>query len=1089
MYKIILSILLAAFFTGAQAHLPSGEIINRGIALHDEGKYEEALKNYRLVHENDSNYFRMLAEKALCYLMMGKNDSAIYIAGKGLAIPNKNHQHMSRTLGSAWFNAGEPEKAIEIYSEAIERYPYSHVLHFNQAVTYLSVENFPRAVKSLQDALRCNPYHASSHMHLGLIMARQGQFTKAFLSLVTFLAIEPNSGRSNEILVFVENLASNYLDISMGHAIEPFSCNEIFLETDHLIRSKVVLTDRYEPAISFDANLVKQIQMIMEMQPFHIADDNFWVQLYFPFFQSIKDGKHLAALLNTMLTSTGNPSVEKYLSKKGKDLQAFYNTGSYLSLARESREAIVYGEAGKYSCDYYDDGSIFSLGNSDVNSNEEGPWQYFHPNGEVRSTGRFINGLKDGEWKYYDEAGLPEMIEKFKNGMLDGETVMYHPTGRKKLTINYQNDSAEGEIAWYDLSGLVTEKNTLRENTRNGPGQRFFSSSHVSDSFYYVNNNLEGNFYSYHPGSRPALISNYTNGMVTGEYLGYFTDGKISVKGLYVNGNEEGAWRYYHENGNLKRIINFNEGLVTGQTEDFHYNGKTEAVQNYDDQGRLHGISRFYDIRGQLYSVQEYSNGIIIRITSLDRDGNEVASYGDPTGTFSFSSFRNDGSKISTGSFLKGDRSDTWTFYFRNGNVKEISRYNEGMITGESTTYHPNGQLKYVFTYSNGILHGHYKSYRENGILEIDGHFREGSRDNIWNMYYPDGTLMQTSYFIDDEIQGWRTVYSPDGSGIDTRTRAIEGFLLEHVDHGPDGRPVNHVNFLETDTLLVKGNKDHVSYMAVIRGGKYNGTMVWYHPDGSILSTRTMIDDKAEGDYKRYHENGKLKTEGFFLNDGKHKTWTGYYENGKIRYTENYFKGMKDSVRTTYHENGSISTRESFLNDELDGQSLYYSDDGKLMVKLIFSEGELTGYQYMKGEKLADTVMITGGDQPVVAFYDDGTKSFEQYYKDYVPDGYMVKYFSDGSIMSKAEFRKGLADGKEVVYYPGGNKKQEFEKSGGYFYGEFTSYDENGIPEKIITYMNDQEHGPVTYFDRQGKVLKIENFFNGVFTGYNDPEL
>jgi uncharacterized protein len=1090
MYKFTLSILLAAYLQVVQAqHLPSGEIISTGMAHYDEGKFEEALKNYRMVHENDSNYAFMLAEKALCYLRMGNNDSAIYITEKGLAIPNKYHQHLLRTRGSALFNAGEPEKAIEIYREAIDRYPYSHVLHFNQAVTYLSKEDFPNAVNSLQDALICNPFHASSHMQLGLVMARQGQFTKAFLSLITFLAIEPNSGRSNEILVFVENLASNYLDVSRGDAIEPFSCNELFGETDHLIRSKVVLSGRYKPVIGFDANLVKQIQMIMEMQSFHITDDDFWARLYFPFFKSIKDGNHLVALLNTILVSTGHSTVDKYFSKKGKDLRAFYNTGSYLSWIRANRLTEIDGEAEKFSCDYYDDGSMYSLGNSDIKENEHGPWQYFHANGETMSVGRFISGLKEGEWRYYDEAGLLEMVEQYNNGMLNGVTTIYHPTGRKKLTINYQNGIAEGELKWYDIFGLVNEENTFREDMRNGPGIRYFSSSKVSDSSYFVNNVLEGEYYSYHPGGSPALTSYYADGILTGEYVEYFPDGKVSVKGLFMNGSEEGKWVYYHPNGNLKRIINFEEGLITGQLEDFHYNGHPEAVHSHNEKGMLHGITRFYNNKGQPYLEQEYENDIIIRLTSTDHEGNVLASFGDPSGTFSFSALRYDGSKYSSGSFSKGERSGTWTYYYRNGNLKEVTNYTEGSITGEAVAYHPNGQLRSVLPYMNGILHGHYKSYTVNGIIESDGYFKDGRRDNIWNNYFPDGLLMQSSYFLNDEIQGWKTLFSVDGSGLDIRIRTIGGCLLEHVFYGPDGRPVNHIDFLATDTLLIKGNNDHISFKAIMRGGNYNGTMTWYHPDGSILSTRTMLNDQAEGDYKRYHENGKLKTEGFYLNGKKHKKWTGYYEDGKISYVENNFMGMKDSIRTSYYENGNISAVESYIYDELDGQASYYSDDGKLMVILIYSEGELTGYRYMKGDKLVDPVIITSGDQPVIAFYDDGTKSFEQQFKDFVPDGYQVKYFSDGSIMSKTEFRKGLTDGKSITYYRNGNKKQESEKSGGQNNGEYISYRENGVPEKIITYRNDQEHGPTRYFNPQGKILKVENFHNGIFTGYKDPEI
>ncbi|MEZ4998873.1 MAG: hypothetical protein R2758_15935 [Bacteroidales bacterium] len=61
---------------------------------------------------------------------------------------------------------------------------------------------------------------------------------------------------------------------------------------------------------------------------------------------------------------------------------------------------------------YDDDGNLTSLGNSDSSGKEQGFWQYFHRNGELKAEGRLTDGQKDGKWRYFTSDGLLESVGK-----------------------------------------------------------------------------------------------------------------------------------------------------------------------------------------------------------------------------------------------------------------------------------------------------------------------------------------------------------------------------------------------------------------------------------------------------------------------------------------------------------------------------------------------------------------------------------------------------------------------------------------------------------------------------------------------------
>ncbi|NJK95514.1 MAG: tetratricopeptide repeat protein [Bacteroidales bacterium] len=78
------------------------ELVAQGTALHDQGKYAEAIKKYKAALKADKNSPLANYEIAYTYLSMGKYDDAIKHSEKVINL-NGNYQHIAYVvMGSAW---------------------------------------------------------------------------------------------------------------------------------------------------------------------------------------------------------------------------------------------------------------------------------------------------------------------------------------------------------------------------------------------------------------------------------------------------------------------------------------------------------------------------------------------------------------------------------------------------------------------------------------------------------------------------------------------------------------------------------------------------------------------------------------------------------------------------------------------------------------------------------------------------------------------------------------------------------------------------------------------------------------------------
>ena len=128
----------------------ASKLLEEGVALHDKGQYQEAIKKYDEALKILPNNSNLLYEKAYSIYAMGNSAEAKKVLEKLFKKANAEDYLPSAFLFYANLldDGGEPFKALEVYDKGIDLandddYGNLQMLHYNKALTIsrLSDEN------------------------------------------------------------------------------------------------------------------------------------------------------------------------------------------------------------------------------------------------------------------------------------------------------------------------------------------------------------------------------------------------------------------------------------------------------------------------------------------------------------------------------------------------------------------------------------------------------------------------------------------------------------------------------------------------------------------------------------------------------------------------------------------------------------------------------------------------------------------------------------------------------------------------------------------------------------------------------------
>ncbi len=196
------------------------DIVNRGIALFEAGKYQESVNEYEKALSLDSNSPLVNYEIAYSYFVMGEHEKAIMHIDRILKIKSKFQNLAYIVKGSCYDEMKKTKKAIKTYKAGIKKYPEDHLLRYNLALTYYRSKAYEAAEYELIEGIYANSIHASSHLLLAKLNKEQGKRIPSILSLYFFLLLEPDTGRSKDALKMLEDQVYNRVRKKEGNSFE-----------------------------------------------------------------------------------------------------------------------------------------------------------------------------------------------------------------------------------------------------------------------------------------------------------------------------------------------------------------------------------------------------------------------------------------------------------------------------------------------------------------------------------------------------------------------------------------------------------------------------------------------------------------------------------------------------------------------------------------------------------------------------------------------------------------------------------------------------------------------------------------------------
>jgi Tfp pilus assembly protein PilF len=334
-----LSICLLLFTQYVLAQGTAKDFISEGIALHDKGDYNNALLQYDQVLRVEPNNHLAMYEKSYALMALKRYDEAADLLKKVLK-DSKDPEVRKLcyvNYGSILDYQGEGKKSLKIYKEAIKEFPDNYLLYFNKGVTEQGMNEMEDAILSFKDALRKNPYHASSHNALARLVVAESRIASV-LSLVSFLLIEPTTQRGKQNMELLNKLLmkgiekkddkNTVITIDAGLLDKKNKPKEDDFSTAELMLSLLSANDEVPDSLGAktDADrLSYRFQLLIGMLNEEVKKDRgFFKTFYVPMYAEMKQKDHITTACYIALASSGKEDIMQWLKDHKTDVEEFY---------------------------------------------------------------------------------------------------------------------------------------------------------------------------------------------------------------------------------------------------------------------------------------------------------------------------------------------------------------------------------------------------------------------------------------------------------------------------------------------------------------------------------------------------------------------------------------------------------------------------------------------------------------------------------------------------------------------------------------------------------------------------------------------
>jgi len=205
-----------------------------------------------------------------------------------------------------------------------------------------------------------------------------------------------------------------------------------------------------------------------------------------------------------------------------------------------------------------------TINRTDVKGNKQGYWIKRYPGGNIQYEGYFLDNQPAGTFKRYYENDTIQSILFYSKNREEADAIFFHRNGFIASTGKYISRKKEGKWSFYSsvIEGYLVLEENYRNNLRQGLSVKYYPDKTVAEEIWYKDNTRHGDWLQYYPGGEILLKANYVNGILEGPFEIRYKNGMIHYKGLYKNDRREGTWYVYNPDGTLKNEIKYIAGMA-----------------------------------------------------------------------------------------------------------------------------------------------------------------------------------------------------------------------------------------------------------------------------------------------------------------------------------------------------------------------------------------------------------------------------------------------------------------------------------------------------------------------------------------------
>lgn len=1086
--------LFSSFFSFGQCIPKTQEssinLIKDGFTKFKDKNYEDAAKRFASVDRNDSNYVFALIELINCNQQLKRDSLNLPLCDE--LINRYPNEHVTGMLlkANAYDNLGNFNKAKELYKEGITKYPRAHSFVYELGLAYLKGKKYKEAQFCFRQVIHMNPYYAPAHLQMAAMALRQGKFVPAILAYEFFLLNENQSARAKRVVTFIESAVKGEINEDEEKedkfTIPEYKELDDFSELESLLKSKIAISNKYKSKIDLNYNLTKQMQLISEKVRYSAADTGFYMQFYARFFEELEKKNYFEPFTYLVLSGMEIPDVEKWSKRHTADSEKFKDwCTSYLEENYQYYADEINGVKGDYSHIFSKSRLWAMVKGKPKLENKSGEWFFFHPNGNLRSYGPYVNNEQKGEWHFFYENGDKKEVSVIENGKLNGISTTYFTNGAPKSKLNYSNGTLEGEQTLYYENGTVKGIYNFKKDLKEGAEKEYYRNGQLRYETSYQNGKANGICREYYQSGNQEGEFSYVNGKKEGKIIAYFDspDKIIKAEGYYTNNESSGEWKFYDEQKNLTKKGSFgSDGNRIGTWIGYHPNGKIDAEETYGSGGKLNGPYKSYTEAGVLVEEFVYKNGKLTDYKQFDRNGKLLAEGNRERKKIDLKIYHNNGNIQKQGQLENNMSVGEWIYYDVNGVLKSRFNFKEDVEDGPSVTYFADGSKRSELNYKEGKAEGCFKRYNEFGVLTEEGIYKNGLKEGYWINYNDLGVKLNELYYENDNRKGLQYYYAHNGRI--TRVASVNENEFEEWTEYYDtlGKLKQVIPFKPGKReVLTKLTNDKIRTKYEEVNGVTNGKVIRYYPNGKIQEEAEYKYDLLNGTVVKYNTEGKVIYKATYKDDELHGTVSNYYDSGTLKDETEYKNGQRQGKSTSYHPNGKKEREMNLKDGDLEGLSVNYDDAGEVIVQRFYEKDNLVYYQYYDAQgKLTEPAYSKNGNIDVKAFFKNGKPSLVYSVRNGEITGRRIEYHSNGAIIQDEELKLGLNIGVEKTFYANGKPRTVLNYKNGKLHGNCMFYNENGTLRQSVNFDQGEEWGMSKLNDSAGKLIQTIYYYDGI---------